>query len=82
MVYPSQGYECIIPFYSGADSLHHNMSSLHWDRIFVGITCFVVTVTLWALCVWQLVLRFETGKKYNSTPFELYLSSLHSFSFH
>ncbi|KGL98573.1 putative G-protein coupled receptor 128, partial [Charadrius vociferus] len=36
------------------------MSSLQWDRIFVGITCFVVTVTLWALCVWQLVLRFET----------------------
>lgn len=81
MVYPSQGYECIIPFYSRADSLQHNMTSLHWERILVGVTCCVVTVTLWALCIWQLVLRFKTGKKYNSTPFELYLSSLGSFSF-
>ncbi|CAM9648250.1 unnamed protein product [Bubo scandiacus] len=36
------------------------MPSLHWDRILVGITCCVVTVTLWALCIWQLVLRFKT----------------------
>ncbi|KAM6381909.1 adhesion G-protein coupled receptor G7 [Alca torda] len=36
------------------------MPSLHWERILVGITCCVVTVTLWALCIWQLVLRFET----------------------
>ncbi|NXP15475.1 AGRG7 protein, partial [Thinocorus orbignyianus] len=36
------------------------MPSLHWERILVGITCCVVTVILWALCVWQLVLRFET----------------------
>ncbi|KFZ69012.1 putative G-protein coupled receptor 128, partial [Podiceps cristatus] len=36
------------------------MPSLHWDRILVGITCSVVTVTLWALCIWQLVLRFKT----------------------
>ncbi|NWW44516.1 AGRG7 protein, partial [Pedionomus torquatus] len=36
------------------------MSSLHWDRILVGITCCVLTVTLWALCIWQLVLKFET----------------------
>ncbi|XP_074019955.1 adhesion G-protein coupled receptor G7 [Numenius arquata] len=36
------------------------MPSLRWDRILVGITCCVVTVTLWALCIWQIVLRFET----------------------
>lgn len=81
MVYPSRDYECIIPFYGRADSLHHNMPSLHWDRTLVGISCFVVTVVLWALCIWQLVLRFKTGKKYNSSPFELYLRSLGFFSF-
>lgn len=81
MVYPSQGYERVMSFYSRADSLHRNMPSFHWDRILVGITCCVVTVTLWALCIWQLVLRFKIGKKYNSTPFDLYLSSLGSFPF-
>ncbi|NXA25884.1 AGRG7 protein, partial [Ibidorhyncha struthersii] len=36
------------------------MPSLRWGRIFVGIICCVVTVTLWALCIWQIILRFET----------------------
>ncbi|NXH19622.1 AGRG7 protein, partial [Bucco capensis] len=36
------------------------MPSFHWERTLVGITCCVVTVTLWALCIWQLVLRFKT----------------------
>ncbi|KAM6097721.1 adhesion G-protein coupled receptor G7 [Theristicus caerulescens] len=36
------------------------MPSLRWVRILVGITCCAVTVTLWALCIWQLVLRFKT----------------------
>ncbi|KFQ31395.1 putative G-protein coupled receptor 128, partial [Merops nubicus] len=36
------------------------MPSLHWDRTLLGITCCAVTVTLWALCIWQLVLRFKT----------------------
>ncbi|NXS97244.1 AGRG7 protein, partial [Jacana jacana] len=36
------------------------MPSLHWDRILVGITCCAVTAVLWALCIWQLVLKFET----------------------
>ncbi|XP_068273419.1 adhesion G-protein coupled receptor G7 [Nyctibius grandis] len=44
------------------------MPSLHWDRILVGITCCVVTVTLWALCVWQLVLRFKTDTTESVVP--------------
>ncbi|KAM6420944.1 adhesion G-protein coupled receptor G7 [Pluvialis apricaria] len=44
------------------------MPSLHWERIFVGITCCVVTVILWALCIWQLVLRFETDTTEPVTP--------------
>ncbi|NXU54476.1 AGRG7 protein, partial [Turnix velox] len=44
------------------------MPSFHWERILVGIICSIVAVILLALCIWQLVLRFETGKKYNSTP--------------
>ncbi|XP_064000055.1 adhesion G-protein coupled receptor G7 [Pogoniulus pusillus] len=36
------------------------MSSFHWERTLVGITCCVVTVILWALCIWQVVLRFKT----------------------
>ncbi|KAM7066656.1 LOW QUALITY PROTEIN: adhesion G-protein coupled receptor G7 [Acridotheres tristis] len=43
-----------------ADSLHYNTPSLHWERILVGVTCCLVTVTLWALCIWQL-LRFKAG---------------------
>ncbi|NWX14871.1 AGRG7 protein, partial [Aegotheles bennettii] len=43
------------------------MSSLHWDRILVGITCCVVTVTLWALCIWQLV-RFKTDTTVSTVP--------------
>lgn len=35
---------------------------LHWDRILVGVTCCVVTVTRWVLCIWQL-LRFKAGKE-------------------
>ncbi|NXN20770.1 AGRG7 protein, partial [Nycticryphes semicollaris] len=44
------------------------MPSLHWDRILVGITCCAVTVTLWALCIWQLVLKFETDTTKPGTP--------------
>ncbi|XP_030331910.1 adhesion G-protein coupled receptor G7 [Strigops habroptila] len=44
------------------------MSSLHWDRILVGITCCVVTITLWALCIWQLVLRFKTDTTESEVP--------------
>lgn len=78
MVYPSQGYRCIISFYSRADSPHHNMPSRHWDRILIAVACCVVTLTLWSLCAWQLIIKFHTGKKYNSALFELCLSSLRS----
>ncbi|NXJ61483.1 AGRG7 protein, partial [Rostratula benghalensis] len=44
------------------------MPSLQWDRVLVGITCCAVTVTLWALCIWQLVLRFETDTTEPETP--------------
>ncbi|NWS72101.1 AGRG7 protein, partial [Crotophaga sulcirostris] len=44
------------------------MPSLHWDRILVGITCCVVTVILWALCIWQLVLRFKTDTTESVVP--------------
>ncbi|XP_010120302.1 PREDICTED: probable G-protein coupled receptor 128 [Chlamydotis macqueenii] len=44
------------------------MSSLQWDRILVGITCCVVTVTLLALCIWQLVLRFKTDTTESVVP--------------
>ncbi|NXC76840.1 AGRG7 protein, partial [Anhinga anhinga] len=44
------------------------MPSLHWERILVGITCCVVTVTLWALCIWQLVLRFKTDTTESVVP--------------
>ncbi|NXX22406.1 AGRG7 protein, partial [Podargus strigoides] len=44
------------------------MPSLHWERILVGITCCVVTTTLWALCIWQLVLRFKTDTTESVVP--------------
>ncbi|NXY45108.1 AGRG7 protein, partial [Ceuthmochares aereus] len=44
------------------------MASFQWDRILVGITCCVVTVTLWALCIWQLVLRFKTDTTESMVP--------------
>ncbi|NXK24009.1 AGRG7 protein, partial [Arenaria interpres] len=44
------------------------MPSLRWDRILVGITCCVVTVTLWALFIWQIVLRFETDTTEPGVP--------------
>ncbi|KFV60314.1 putative G-protein coupled receptor 128 [Gavia stellata] len=44
------------------------MPSLHWGRVLVGITCCVVTVTLWALCIWQLVLRFKTDTTDSVVP--------------
>ncbi|NWR73994.1 AGRG7 protein, partial [Centropus unirufus] len=44
------------------------MPSLHWDRILVGITCLVVTLTLWVLCIWQLVLRFKTDTTESMVP--------------
>ncbi|NXI66476.1 AGRG7 protein, partial [Anseranas semipalmata] len=36
------------------------MPSLHWERILIGIACCAVTLTLWSLCVWQLLTRFHT----------------------
>ncbi|XP_008498168.2 adhesion G-protein coupled receptor G7 [Calypte anna] len=42
--------------------------SSHWDRTLVGITCCVVTVTIWALCFWQLVLRFKTDSTESLVP--------------
>ncbi|NWH76273.1 AGRG7 protein, partial [Piaya cayana] len=44
------------------------MPSLQWDRILVGITCCLVTVTLFALCIWQLVLRFKTDSTESMVP--------------
>ncbi|KFQ84179.1 putative G-protein coupled receptor 128, partial [Phoenicopterus ruber ruber] len=44
------------------------MPSFHWERILVGITCFVVTVTLLVLCIWQLVLRFQTDTTESVVP--------------
>ncbi|NWU89118.1 AGRG7 protein, partial [Upupa epops] len=36
------------------------MPSSHWVRTLVGISSCAVTTILWALCIWQLVLRFRT----------------------
>ncbi|NXT22462.1 AGRG7 protein, partial [Syrrhaptes paradoxus] len=44
------------------------MPPLHRDRMLVGITCCVVTVTLWALCIWQLVIRFKTDPTPSVVP--------------
>ncbi|NXF95081.1 AGRG7 protein, partial [Eubucco bourcierii] len=44
------------------------MSSLHWERTLVGIAFCVVTVTLWALCIWQVVLRFKTDTTDSAVP--------------
>uniref|UniRef100_A0A8C3B2J3 Adhesion G protein-coupled receptor G7 n=1 Tax=Cairina moschata TaxID=8855 RepID=A0A8C3B2J3_CAIMO len=68
MVYPSQGYRCIISFYSRADSPHHNMPSRHWDRILIAVACCVVTLTLWSLCAWQLIIKFHTEITENVVP--------------
>ncbi|KFQ20567.1 putative G-protein coupled receptor 128, partial [Mesitornis unicolor] len=44
------------------------MPPLHWARILVGITCCVVTVTLCALCIWRLVIRFKTDTTDSVVP--------------
>ncbi|NXL84735.1 AGRG7 protein, partial [Alectura lathami] len=36
------------------------MPSFHWEKTLLGIACCAVTVTLWSLCVWQLVIWFHT----------------------
>nr|XP_025968112.1 adhesion G-protein coupled receptor G7 [Dromaius novaehollandiae] len=37
------------------------MPLLRWDRwTLVGIICCAVTVILWTLCIWQIVVRFKT----------------------
>ncbi|XP_071614488.1 adhesion G-protein coupled receptor G7 isoform X2 [Heliangelus exortis] len=50
------------------------MSSLHWDRTLVGITCCVVTVTIWALCFWQLVLKFKTANFCEASTYAVNIS--------
>ncbi|XP_068016680.1 adhesion G-protein coupled receptor G7 isoform X2 [Melanerpes formicivorus] len=44
------------------------MTPFHWERALVGIACCVVTVTLWALCIWQVVLRFKTDSTESVVP--------------
>ncbi|XP_012961551.2 adhesion G-protein coupled receptor G7 [Anas platyrhynchos] len=36
------------------------MPSRHWDKILIAVACCVVTLTLWSLCAWQLIIKFHT----------------------
>ncbi|KGL72729.1 putative G-protein coupled receptor 128, partial [Tinamus guttatus] len=45
------------------------MPLLRWNRrVLVGLTCCAVTVTLWTLCIWQLVTRFKTETTGSVSP--------------